>query len=776
MFQIRHKHQLIWLRIALFIALSMALLIPTYIATLQARAAESDPITPAQVDQPLAPLSRALRTQFSQSTASVSFLVVLDKQFDAQSVTEDAVTAAGAATRGELIYRRLTEQALQTQAPLRAWLDANHIRYTPFYLVNMIEVEGDQQVAEAIRAFAEVNRLEANPQVDNQLEIKNSSSWLQELRFPSLESSTELSAASTQAAPAATLPYGLSFTHADQLWAMGYRGQGIVIASQDTGVQWDHPALKPAYRGYISATDTISHTYNWLDAIDGANRPARCVSDAAVPCDDGDHGTHTVGTMLGDATPLGDTILGMAPAAQWIACRNMDNGFGTPARYTTCFEFMLAPYPQGGDKFSEGHPELAPQVINNSWGCPPVEGCDATSLRQIVETVRAAGIMVVASAGNNGSSCSTVNSPIAIHDATFTVGAFNSAGSIASFSSRGPVLVDGSLRRKPDISAPGVDVRSTGLGSNVNSFKSGTSMASPHVAGAVALLYSAAPQFIGNPDLTEQVLIKSATPVASQQCPVSQVGNFPNNVYGFGQLDILAAVKMAQQPASLAVEVVDCSLAPVNSQSVKLLDGYTDFVYSATTDANGIATFPTVIATSLTDTFSVTVPAMTSLFPATTVSLSAGDQLTVTIGAVACGLAAVGDFIWLDENNDGVQDGTEGGVAGVEVSLLDTTNTLIAIQVTQADGNYLFTNVPIGSYYLQFSLPNGFSATQMNSGSDETIDSDVDPILLKTTSFTLGSDLVDQKWDLGLIRNPTASPEEAEPASARKLFLPLISN
>ena len=93
----------------------------------------------------------------------------------------------------------------------------------------------------------------------------------------------------------------------------------------------------------------------------------------------------------------------------------------------------------------------------------------------------------------------------------------------------------------------------------------------------------------------------------------------------------------------------------------------------------------------------------------------------------------------------------------------------------QADGNYLFTNVPIGSYYLQFSLPNGFSATQMNSGSDETIDSDVDPILLKTTSFTLGSDLVDQKWDLGLIRNPTASDEEAEPVPAGNLFLPFLN-
>src|SRR5690606_7574488 len=253
-----------------------------------------------------------------------------------------------------------------------------------------------------------------------------------------------------------------------------------------------------------------------------ANLDNECPLDAQIPCDDDlftNHGTHTLGTVAGDATGMGDTVIGMAPDAKWIACRNMRDGFGTPASYTACFEFFLAPYPQGGDPMTDGKPELAPHVINNSWGCPPSEGCDATSLRQVVETMRAAGIYVVASAGNSGSfGCGTVNSPIALHDAVTSVGAHGSTGALAGFSSRGPVTVDGSLRPKPDLTAPGVSVRSLGRNDNINAYLSGTSMASPHVAGAVALLWSAVPTLTNQVDLTEQILLKSAIPVSDTVC------------------------------------------------------------------------------------------------------------------------------------------------------------------------------------------------------------------------------------------------------------------
>jgi subtilisin family serine protease len=250
--------------------------------------------------------------------------------------------------------------------------------------------------------------------------------------------------------------------------------------------------------------------------------------------------------VAGDATSMGDTVLGMAPAARWIACRNMRDGVGTPASYTTCFEFFLAPYPQGGDPLVDGRPELAPHVINNSWGCPPSEGCDLDSLRQVVETTRAAGIFVVASAGNAGPGCSSIDTPIGMHDAVTSVGAYDSDGQIAGFSSRGPVTADGSGRLKPDLSAPGVGVRSAAMQNSqpsVDVYLSGTSMAAPHVAGAVALLWSWNPQLIGQVEATERLLLSSAEPVVEAGC--TGLAQSPNPVYGHGRLDALRLVQSA---------------------------------------------------------------------------------------------------------------------------------------------------------------------------------------------------------------------------------------
>jgi subtilisin family serine protease len=208
-------------------------------------------------------------------------------------------------------------------------------------------------------------------------------------------------------------------------------------------------------------------------------------------------------------------------------------------------QFMLAPFPHGGDAFKDGDPNRAADVMNNSWGCPSLEGCDAGSLRPAVDALRAAGIFVVASAGNDGPVCSTLDNPPALYDSALSVGAVDQGGNMAPFSSRGPVTIDGSDYVKPDISAPGVDVVSS-LPNGTYGPESGTSMAGPHLVGVVALMWSANPNLIGDINRTEQILIQTATSYTGAE-PSGEcfTGGKPNNAYGYGIVDAYSAVKAA---------------------------------------------------------------------------------------------------------------------------------------------------------------------------------------------------------------------------------------
>jgi subtilisin family serine protease len=244
--------------------------------------------------------------------------------------------------------------------------------------------------------------------------------------------------------------------------------------------------------------------------------------------------------MVGD-DGAGNQV-GMAPGARWIGCRNMDSGVGTPATYMECYQWFLAPTDLNNQN---PDPTRAPHVINNSWSCPPDEGCtDPDLLRAIVENVRAAGIITVHAAGNSGPGCSTVNTPAAIYDASFSVGATTSTDAIAIFSSRGPVTIDGSGRLKPDISAPGSSVRSTIRGGNYG-LASGTSMAAPHVAGLVALLVSAQPELAGQVDTIESIIRQAAVPLTmATGCGGDTPTSVPNHTFGYGRIDALHAYQL----------------------------------------------------------------------------------------------------------------------------------------------------------------------------------------------------------------------------------------
>jgi serine protease AprX len=455
-----------------------------------------------------------------------SFLVVMREQADLSG----AGAFDGKAAKGRFVFEALREQAEATQGPLRARLEAAGIAFRSFYLVNMIEVEGDRALAEELAAREDVSSLAPNNEARLEAE-------------PVIERPPAVAGLS----PAAVSGVEENIVHvgAPAVWARGFTGQGIVIGMADTGVVWDHPALKSHYRGFDGAT--ASHDYNWHDAIHNANAGNPCGSDAPAPCDDDSHGTATASLAVGD-DGAGNQI-GMAPGARFIGCRNMDRGAGTPARYTECFQFFLAPTDHNG---ANPRPDLAAHVINNSWGCPVVEGCtDPNVLKAIVENVAAAGIVVVVSAGNGGAAgCSSISDPPAFYDASFSIGATSNTDTIASFSSRGPVTADGSNRLKPDICAPGVNVRVALPPASYRSTFSGTSGSAPEVTGAVALLWSAAPQMIGHVAATTGLLRLTAVPLTStQDCGGFRGAGVPNAVFGWGRLDINAAVAVSLSPA-----------------------------------------------------------------------------------------------------------------------------------------------------------------------------------------------------------------------------------
>ncbi|MEW5869046.1 MAG: S8 family serine peptidase [Chloroflexota bacterium] len=465
----------------------------------------------------------------SASQGPAEFLVFLDQQADLSAASQLKTKAE----KGAYVYARLAETAERTQAPLRAALKESSIEYQPFWIANAIWVRGDLQTVEQFARRRDVAHIYANPRV--------------RMALPPVQ----LDAKSAPTA-ASAIEWNLTKVNAPQVWAQGYTGQGVVIAGQDTGYDWTHPALQGKYRGWDSLTLTADHNYSWHDAIHSGG--GLCGPDAAQPCDDHYHGTHTMGIMVGDDG--GGNQVGMAPGAKWIGCRNMDQGVGTPATYIECYQWFIAPTDLSG---LNPRPDLAPDVINNSWGCPPTEGCtDPNVMLTVVENVRAAGILTVHSAGNDGYlGCGSVKDPAAIYDASFTVANTTSSDTLASNSSRGPVTIDGSNRLKPDIAAPGSGIRSSfpTRFASIYASLSGTSMAAPHVAGLAALLISAQPALAGQVDELEGIITQSAVHIpVGGSCGGIPGAQYPNNMVGWGRIDAWAALQSHGLRVTLSAE------------------------------------------------------------------------------------------------------------------------------------------------------------------------------------------------------------------------------
>ena len=447
------------------------------------------------------------------------FWIVLNEQADVSGAkyltTKDE--------KGEYVFNKLTETATRTQKKFLPLLNSKAESFQQFWIANAIYIVGDIELAKELAAFKEVKELLPNPKMR---------------MITPVEMIPEQPAKKDNTLVA--IEWGVSKINAPQVWAMGYKGQGVVIGGQDTGIEWDHICIQEQYRGWNGVS--ADHNYNWHDAIHTGGGGS-CGVNSMKPCDDHNHGTHTIGTIVGD--DLVGNQIGIAPQAKWMGARNMNVGVGTPATYIECFQWFLAPTNLANQS---PQPSKAPHVINNSWGCDATEGCNSSNwptMETAVNNLRAAGVVVVASAGNDGPNCNTIDGPPAFYDGSFTVGATNSSDAIVGFSSRGNVSADGSGRIKPDVSAPGYQVRSCIKNGGFATY-SGTSMAGPHVVGAVALLISAVPSLAGQVDTIESILEKTAVKITSSQtCNGTAPATYPNNTVGYGRVNVLAAVNYA---------------------------------------------------------------------------------------------------------------------------------------------------------------------------------------------------------------------------------------
>lgn len=393
--------------------------------------------------------------------------------------------------RGEYVVRALKLANQRAHAGAIRYLAARKLRHRAFLVGNLLYVYGgDRDAATTLAALPEVAAVRAPITI----------------HLPPLEVNEGPVVHGTTA-------WGLNDSNAPAFWStFNTQGAGIVVANIDTGVQYNHPALVSSFN-CASPTDTKC----WRDPSN--------ICGTAGACDNSGHGTHTMGTMIAADDASLPYVAGMAPKAKWIACKGCESNSCSEAALNTCADWILSP---GGSAANRPH------IVNNSWGG---FGNDAW-YRNKVEAWQAAGIFPAFSAGNSGPSCRTLGSP-GDYQQSFATAAHDATRAIAWFSSRGPSAYGYTPYTKPNISAPGVNILSTVPGNGWAAY-SGTSMASPHTAGAVALLWSCNPALKGNISQTIELLQRNADPAQSAgSCggPPNGEGNY---TFGYGYLNILA--------------------------------------------------------------------------------------------------------------------------------------------------------------------------------------------------------------------------------------------
>ena len=375
--------------------------------------------------------------------------------------------------RRQLISQSLRTRALRNRKPLQRFLqDRGATRFKPLWLVNALAVEIPAHLAGRIARLPNVAKV-------------------------SLDYTLRLPPAEYNDTPA--VQWNLEMIGAPDLWDIGLTGQGIVVATMDSGVDIDHPDLTDNWRGGSNS---------WYDLH----------AQTDIPHDTNGHGTQVMGIIAG-AGPTG-----IAPGVRWIAARVFDEAnIATVSNVHLGFQWLFDP---DGDPNTDD----APDIVNNSWNLRDSAGACIDEFADDIATLKAAGIAVIFAAGNEGPYPGSCPSP-ANYANSFSVGAVNPNRQIVFYSSRGPSPCHNDIF--PNLVAPGMNVITTDLsfgGANNYTSVNGTSYAAPHAAGALALLSSAFPHAAVD-DLQS----------AMQQAAFDLGAQGPDYDYGHGLIDVAAA-------------------------------------------------------------------------------------------------------------------------------------------------------------------------------------------------------------------------------------------
>lgn len=480
----------------------------------------------------------------------------------------------------QLLVNDLRSVAEETQRPLRHYLDEHlKVKYTPLWIVNAIALHGISAAA-AKSLFRQFGHMIASVETDHRVYMGPSDTPIDQEEHPTSNERRQGELLRRRKKHMDHVEPNLFYVQADRMWSSGYTGRNITIAVVDSGVDVNHPALRTRYRGFRS-----THDYHWFD-------PYR---RSETPHDWNGHGTHCAGIAVGIDQEGGNDQpqrhwIGVAPGAQLIACLGID--VNSPRHSSTllqCWQFALAPT----DLKGRGHDvSRRAHIVSNSWGLPVDASTRATGILPhryhhhsnnnkehhacsmpnrifdaAAKVLRRSGIFVVASAGNEGDKCSSLLCP-AVHSSVMAVCAVEhrntsqkferdsgyTNGTIMPWSSRGPVPKElyrneggaagnskmSAFYMKPDVCAPGSQITSSLPGGRYAAL-SGTSMAAPHVAGAVALLWEAVPELLRDVEQTEQILRRGSLQMQDNRCSDKDGDNsngVPNEVYGWGNLKI----------------------------------------------------------------------------------------------------------------------------------------------------------------------------------------------------------------------------------------------